>query len=462
MRFVYHFKQFIVILGDVLAFALGLVAAFSLRTLAFPQWWQIRAHLALFGAVFFLWLLVNFINGLYDLGAPRRRENTKRFIEAAGFSLALGIAFFYVVPGRNLTPKTILVLTVVFGYLFSYFWRLMYHRLIGANTLRQRVLLLGVSPETDEIVTITKNRPESGFEIAALLDPSCNIKNGQMGLSNVYHKLSALRPAITTHKIQTVVVAPHLQDSTKALTELYQLLFWPVAVMDVAAFYENLTGRIPPSTFSESWFLKNLTNTARPVYDKARLLFDYFFALLGGALLIALLPAVGAAIKLNSKGPVFYTQKRVGQYGDLFTIYKFRTMYALADDGSAEPAGARFATKDDERVTWIGKLLRKTRLDELPQVINIFKGNISVIGPRPERPEIVEQLEAKMPYYPLRHVVKPGLTGWAVLHQNYTDTLETSLQKLQYDLYYIKNRSLLLDLSILLRTVNLVVRLMGQ
>jgi len=137
-------------------------------------------------------------------------------------------------------------------------------------------------------------------------------------------------------------------------------------------------------------------------------------------------------------------------------------MYALSEDGSAETQGVEFAKKDDKRVTLVGKILRKSRIDELPQFINILKGDISFIGPRPERPEIVEELKTQMPYYPLRHIIKPGITGWAAIHQHYTDTLETSLQKLQYDLYYIKNRSILLDLSIILKTINVVLRGMGQ
>jgi len=137
-------------------------------------------------------------------------------------------------------------------------------------------------------------------------------------------------------------------------------------------------------------------------------------------------------------------------------------MYSLAEDGSAEMHGAEFAQKNDKRITSTGKFLRKTRLDELPQIINLIKSEITIIGPRPERPEITQNLQEKMPYYNLRHVLKPGITGWAQVHQNYTDTMETSLQKFQYDLFYIKNRSILLDLSILLKTVNVILRAMGQ
>ena len=137
-------------------------------------------------------------------------------------------------------------------------------------------------------------------------------------------------------------------------------------------------------------------------------------------------------------------------------------MYALSPDGSAEVNGVQFAIKDDKRVTPIGRWLRKMHLDELPQIWNLIKRDVSLIGPRPERPEIARELESRLPYYPLRHVVRPGLTGWALIHQNYTDNYDTSLEKLQYDLYYIKHRSLLLDLGILLRTVNVIIRFQGQ
>jgi lipopolysaccharide/colanic/teichoic acid biosynthesis glycosyltransferase len=175
-----------------------------------------------------------------------------------------------------------------------------------------------------------------------------------------------------------------------------------------------------------------------------------------------LFPFIYLSIKINSPGPILYKQQRIGQGGRTFQLYKFRSMYSLTPDGGAETAGAQFAVKDDKRVTRVGKFLRKTRLDEIPQFINLLKGDITLIGPRPERPQIVEQLESAIIFYSLRHIVKPGLTGWAVVHQNYTDTMEKTLQKLQYDLYYIKNQSVFLDISILLKTINLVIRMMGQ
>ena len=198
------------------------------------------------------------------------------------------------------------------------------------------------------------------------------------------------------------------------------------------------------------------------MYEKWQVIVDCSVGVLLGVLFLVFLPLVAVVIKLTSPGPIFFKQQRVGKHGDVFTLYKFRSMYALSADGSAETGGYQFATKKDTRVTPVGRVLRRTRIDELPQVLNLFKRDMSVIGPRPERPEIVADLTKDMSYYPLRHIVRPGLTGWAVLHQHYADTHEKSLEKLQYDLYYIQHRSIILDLSILLRTLNIVFRLMGQ
>ncbi len=278
----------------------------------------------------------------------------------------------------------------------------------------------------------------------------------------MFYGLQTIRPCITNYKGQIIVIAPHLEQQEDALRELYQLLFWGVHVVNLPSFYETITGRIPPSTFSESWFLNHLQKNGNPIYEKVRTVIDYIAVIAIGSLFVLTFPIIALCIKFTSPGPIFIRQERIGQQGRLFTMYKFRSMYALAPDGSAETDGWQFAKKQDTRITSIGKILRKTRIDELPQVINLCKRDITLIGPRPERPAIVRELEERMPYYPLRHLVRPGLTGWAVIHQQYTDTIESSLEKLQYDLYYIKNRSFLLDVTILLRTVNVVVRFMGQ
>ncbi len=413
--------------------------------------------------LFVLWILINYINGLYDLASTYEGKGYKRISEAGLSALIVSVVLLYLLPQTRLTPKTILVLGISFGYLISTCWRLGFNRLIGNKKLSTRILFVGYSEDTQELMDIIERHPEKGYEVVAICDPENGTQAHKLKTrAAVYRSLKALRPAISTHKIQLIVAAPNLRDTEETLRELYELLFWPVSIIDYSKLYENVTGRISPVIFSENWFLANLTNHENHIYNKSRRVADYLVSFIIGLLMIVLFPLIAMLIKLNSKGPVFFKQKRVGQFGRIFTMYKFRTMYALAPDGSAEESGAQFAKKGDKRITAIGKILRKMRIDELPQCINLFRGDLSLIGPRPERPEIVEKLEAKMPYYPLRHIVKPGITGWAAIHQHYTDTMETSLQKLQYDLFYIKNRSFLLDLIILLRTVNVVIRMMGQ
>ena len=181
-----------------------------------------------------------------------------------------------------------------------------------------------------------------------------------------------------------------------------------------------------------------------------------------GIFFILTFPLIALAIKLNTRGRVFFSQNRVGRQGIIFKVYKYRTMVSLSADGSAETNGPQFASTKDIRITSVGKILRLTRIDETPQFINILKGHMSFIGPRPERPEFVAQITEKMPFYSLRHLIKPGLTGWAQVNESYYGTIEENLRKLEYDLYYIKNRNFTLDVSILLRTINTILRLAGR
>jgi len=459
----YRIKQLTLALGDLLSFGCGFVLALTIRYWTIPSGVKIQQHTALFGIVFVLWLLVNYINGLYDLERQATvRGWYRRFMEAAFMSTVFSVIFFYSIPSRSITPKTILVLSVLFGYGLSALWRIAFHALLLSEALLVNVVFVGRTAETNELIDLLFAHPEKGYRVVALIDPTMEGPAENTHSYSVYHELSDIRSITERHHAQLIIIAPHLRKDTKALQELYQLLFYPIQVNDLTSFYELLTGRIPPSTFSEGWFLDHLKNTRRPMYERFRGMVDIVASLVLGTFFLALFPFLAFFIKTTSRGPVLIKQKRAGKNGVVFFLYKFRSMYALSKDGSAETEGVQFAKKGDTRITPIGKFLRKTRLDELPQSWNLLRRDITLIGPRPERPEIVEKLEARMPYYPLRHVVRPGLTSWAVLHQNYTDTLELSLQKLQYDLYYIKNRSLILDLSILLRTINVILRGLGQ
>jgi len=242
------------------------------------------------------------------------------------------------------------------------------------------------------------------------------------------------------------------------LKNLFSCLPLQINFYDIATFSEKISGKIPVNTLEQMWFLENLTKIRSPFYQNSKRIFDLTLSILILIVALPLLPVIILAIKLSSRGPIFFQQKRVGKNSKIFTIIKFRSMFI-----DAENQGAQWATKNDPRVTKIGRIMRKTRIDEIPQLLNVIKGEMSLIGPRPERPEFVEQLHQEIPFYKERLLVKPGLTGWAQVEgPNYGGSKNESLEKLQYDLFYIKNQSFGLDLSITLKTIKTILTRKGQ
>jgi exopolysaccharide biosynthesis polyprenyl glycosylphosphotransferase len=462
MNLNYRTKQIILSSGDFISFLLAFWVSQALRDMIIPDWTDLKNQIGLFLAIFIFWIIINYINGLYDLTKIANNKRTyRRLLEASSISLFISITFFYLLPQARITPKTILLLNILFGYSISIIWRLLYNKIIGTKKLRTNVILVGFCKETKELINIIKNNPEKGYKISAIIEPNKTIKPSDFKNIDIYHGLHTIRPAITTNKAPLVVISPELQKDNNALQELYQLLFWNVQITDLPSFYENITGRVMPSVFSDAWFIEHLKDKDQPVYDKLRTLFDYFAGIIIGLVFLILLPFVAIAIKLTSRGSVFFKQERIGKNGRNFIIYKFRTMRDI-EKGKQIKDSINIRKKEQKRVTSTGRFLRKTRIDELPQFLNLLKRDLTLIGPRPECPELEKEFEAEMPYYALRHIVRPGITGWAVLHQGHTNTLEECLIKLQYDLYYIKKRSFLLDLSILLKTFNVIFRFMGQ
>ena len=261
---------------------------------------------------------------------------------------------------------------------------------------------------------------------------------------------------VKNKKIDTIIlVSSELKEKIGHI--LYEAILSRLNIHSLDTFYENVTHRVPLSALSQGWFLENLKNPEKNAYETIKRWADILLGILMIIPFGLFFIPITLLIKLTDKGSVFYKQMRIGRDGRIFYIYKFRSMIQ-----DAEKNGPQFTTAHDARVTKTGKILRTLRLDELPQALNILRNEMSFIGPRPERPEFVAELQKIMPYYNARHLVKPGLTGWAQANYKYTDSLEGNLIKLQYDLFYIKNRSLLLDALTILKTINAIIKRTGR
>ncbi len=458
----YRIRQLLLLSADSMLFATSLYLALAVRTTSIPSLETYLAH-GVFVSIFTLWIVANYINGLYDFrGFASDTPLSRRSIETWFISIVVGVLFFYIYKESTIQPKTLLILTATLGYSSAYVLRVYITHIYNThNRLSTPILFVGWNADTAHIAALLTAQTQHGLRPSALYCTQETPVDTHIPLEqyDVTHKI---RSIVSNHEVGMVVVTPEELKNPSTTAELYQLLFWDVKIIDSISLFEQITGSLPTSAFTEGWFLRHIGTSTQYVHQKWQRGVDILGAIIIGSITVIFLPFVALGIKLTSHGPIFFTQKRIGRNGIPFTLYKFRSMYTLSPDGSAEQHGFEFSKRGDTRITPFGKILRRFRIDELPQTLNLIRGDISLIGPRPERPEIVEELTKIMPYYPLRHVIKPGLTGWAVLHQNYTDTIETSLEKLQYDLYYIKNKSILLDVSIILKTFRLVLRAMGQ
>ena len=253
-----------------------------------------------------------------------------------------------------------------------------------------------------------------------------------------------------------------MMHNEKSAKSLYEVLALGVSIIDFPYFYEVLMGRVPVSIITKLWFLENLMEINKRFFEFFKRFFDILGVFVLGAPSLLFYPFVILAIKSESKGPAFIKQERVGKNGKVFKIIKFRSMVALSPSGLAEENNAIWSQKEDKRITKIGKFIRTARIDELPQLWNVLKNEMSFIGPRPERPEFIKELEEKVPHYSMRHLVKPGLSGWAQINLSYGASVEYALKKLQYDLYYIKNRSLTLEAVIALKTIFIMMSRQGR
>ena len=392
---------------------------------------------------------------LYDLPATRRylRVLMNIVIALGAATVALSI-LFYVVPALQLGRGVFLV-DVSLAVVVISSWRLLVAWSAGHPqlTVRERVLILGSGDQAIELARATLERRDSGFHIVGFVDNKPELVGKSLINPAVIGLTDNIMPLIDQYQVDRIVVAVEDRRGKFPIEELLSLsLSGRVAVEESARYYERLTGKIASEMLRPSWLIFSRGNRFTDFEQHVRRLFNAGLATVGLVLSLPIMLLTALAVKLDSRGPIFYVQERVGKNGRIFKIFKFRSMKVEAEAKS----GPVWAEEDDPRVTRVGRIIRKLRFDELPQFINVLRGDMNFVGPRPERPMFVEQLSEIVPYYSQRHVVKPGLTGWAQIKYPYGASVEDAIEKLRYDLYYIKNQSLLLDPIIVFETIKIV------
>jgi len=391
---------------------------------------------------------------LYDLRRlADRRELFTRILQAlSSASFILAALYFWfpsLIIGRGVfVIAAFLVIALVIG------WRIGFEWMSGRVGPRERLLLVGTS---DAAVTLAREmferRYELGVEIVGFIDPDPARMGAPVLNPGVIGTLEDIPNIVRARSVDRVVVSLADARGKLPMDKLLEMKLDGVSFDHLASVYEEYTGKIAVENLRPSWLIFSPGFRKSRVLAAGKRVLDILAAVVGLILAAPAMALVALATRLTSPGAVLYHQNRVGQHGRIFTVHKFRSMRENAESDT----GPVWASKDgDTRVTRVGLWLRRSRLDELPQLWNVLKGDMSFVGPRPERPEFVTDLSRQIPFYGQRHIVRPGLTGWAQISYSYGASVEDALQKLQYDLYYIKNLSLSLDVFIILNTVKTV------
>lgn len=445
-------KQFIILIGDIviLYLSLWLTLIIRYRDGYSSELWQL--HFWPFTVVFSVWLVVFFIIDLYNIHTAR---NSLRFFTLLTKGLlinaVLALAFFYLAPGNliDVRPKTNLLLNLaIVGVLFT-IWRHVFNMIANTGTFAQQIFVIGANDRTQDLITEIENHPQLGYRVAGVVEDKENASMDDFIIPII--KKSEWLDEAERRGVRTLITTVNPQTRPEIAAQLLSAVRRKMEIFSFHSFYEKITGKIHVASIDQMWFLDNLSEGTKRTYDIISRFVDILLSIILLIIAIPFVPFIWMLIKIDDPGTSFFMQYRVGRAGRKFMAIKFRSMKQ-----NAEANGPQWAVQNDPRVTRVGKFLRKTRIDEIPQLVNILKGEMSFVGPRPERPEFVSKLKDTIPFYNERHIVKPGLTGWAQINFPYGASENDALLKLQYDLYYVKNRSLILDVSILLKTIRII------
>ncbi|MES2437277.1 MAG: sugar transferase [Patescibacteria group bacterium] len=442
---------FLLFFTDILIFYASLWVTLLIRYQKIPDDSILYSHLVPFSILFIVWLLVFFIGGLYEKRAIILRNGlSSNILKAHITNSIIAVLFFYFIPFYEITPKTNLFIYLSVSLLLIYIWRIWGYSLFG-GAKKQQAVLIARGKEMKELYDEVNKHERYSIHFTHQID-----------LDHIHANEAAelISKEIAAGKVSLLVVDFKHPKIDPLIPVLYDRIFSQIMFVDMHKMYETVFDRIPLSLITQDWFLENISFIPTRAYDTLKRIMDIAIALPLGLISFIVYPFIYIAIKIEDKGPLFFFTERIGKDGESMWIIKFRTM-TTAGAGKYDEQGRAY-----NKVTKIGTFLRKTRLDELPQLINVIQGDISLIGPRPELPVLVAEYQKQIPFYGIRHTIKPGLSGWAqIYHDNHAHhgvgVIETK-EKLSYDLYYLKNRSFLLDITIALKTVKKLLSIAGK
>jgi exopolysaccharide biosynthesis polyprenyl glycosylphosphotransferase len=456
-------RTFILLIGDITMAAVALFMALYFWA-AGDAWMEFSLEFITQRPPFWYFLLPFFwivlLIELYDIHRASKPLETLKGIGLATLLNGLVYLLIYFTSPPNSLPRRGVAFFILFVAVFTLLWRLFYIRVFTAPTLQRRVLIIGAGKAGQTIVDIIQSQSPAPFYLAGLIDDDPDLLGTKIGAYDILGSSGDLLRIIEEQEITDLVLA----ITGKMQGTMFQTILAAqergITLNSMPQIYEEVLSRVPIFLLEAEWIVRSFVEQAHTglAYQLSKRLLDFAGGVVGTLIMIGLFPLIALAIVLESGFPIFLLQERLCRGGQSFNIIKFRTMTRDAEkDGQA-----RMTEENDERVTKVGWFLRKTHLDELPQFINVIRGDVSLVGPRAERPQMVERFQTALPFYRARLLVKPGITGWAQINQKYAGTVEETAVKLEYDLYYIEHRTLMMDVAIILRTVWSVLGFKGQ
>ncbi|HUD03071.1 MAG TPA: sugar transferase [Candidatus Paceibacterota bacterium] len=433
-------RTLVLFVGDIVFFVFSLWLSLFLRVFEAPSSELFMEHLRPFSLLFVAWVGVFFIAGLYESRSIilERRAISETLLTAQIANVIIAALFFFFIPIFGIAPKTLLVIYLIVSFLCVFVWRVFIFPQLGFQK-KESALVVGAGAEIDELVEALRLARHAPAHITAVIAPG----TGSLAL--------AVKEAVLSTRPRFIIADFSNKEVWEAFPELYNYLAQGIRFFDALTLYEEVFGRVPLSVLNERWIADNVSRTSNRLYDMVKRVMDVGIASVAGIVSLIVYPFVLVALKMQDGGSLFVRLDRVGKNNQIFSLVKFRSMSGNDNADYGKSGTTKLV------VTPVGKVLRTSRLDEIVQFWNVVKGDMSLIGPRPEAPALVALYEKNIPYYGARHLIRPGLSGWAQLyhdnHPHHGTEVELTREKLSYDLYYLKHRSLTLDATIILKTI---------